>query len=76
MSKLGKIPVRSITYNGLESSISLEDEFWRALKDISLARGMSRQELISRLDCARTNANLSSALRVFVLDVYLRQRRA
>ncbi|WP_413989062.1 ribbon-helix-helix domain-containing protein [Labrys okinawensis] len=71
MKKPGKTRVRSVILNGRKSSVSLEDEFWRALKDISRVRGISLQELVSRLDRSRTNINLSSVLRVFVLNVYL-----
>lgn len=59
---------RSITIAGHRTSLSLEDEFWSALKSLAEARGLSIAELISIIDQARGSRNLSSAIRVFVLD--------
>ena len=47
--------------------MSLEPEFWQALKNIAAARRESLSELISKVDRSR-QGNLSSALRVFVLE--------
>jgi predicted DNA-binding ribbon-helix-helix protein len=71
-----KSPVikRSIMIGGHKTSVSIEDAFWTALKEIALARRQSLAELIGALDGARqsgnTTGNLSSAIRVFVLDYY------
>jgi predicted DNA-binding ribbon-helix-helix protein len=65
---------RSILIAGHRTSVSLEDAFWKALKDIAQARHVSVAELIASIDGARQTAdrtgNLSSAIRVFVLDYY------
>lgn len=61
---------RSIVINGHKTSISLEDAFFGALKEISKQRRSSLAELISEVGRTRTGGNLSSALRLFVLDFY------
>ena len=61
---------RSIVINGHKTSISLEDAFFSALKEISKQRRSSLAELITEVDRTRTEGNLSSALRLFVLDFY------
>jgi predicted DNA-binding ribbon-helix-helix protein len=57
---------RSVRIAGHPTSVSLEPEFWDALKDIAKARGLSINELVAEIDAGRTT-NLSSALRVYVL---------
>ena len=59
---------RSITIAGHRTSISLESEFWDALQKLSSERGKSITALVSDVDRARGERNLSSALRVWVLD--------
>lgn len=58
----------SIVIAGHRTSVSLEDAFWRALKDIAAKDGVSLAGLVARVDAERGEANLSSALRVFVLE--------
>ena len=71
-----KSPVikRSIVIAGHKTSVSIEDAFWTALKEIALVRRQSLAELIGAIDGARQignyTGNLSSAIRVFVLDYY------
>ena len=71
-----KSPVikRSIVIAGHKTSVSIEDAFWTALKEIAQARRQSVAELIGAIDGARQTGghagNLSSAIRVFVLDYY------
>ncbi len=57
---------RSVIIAGHPSSVSLEPEFWEALRGIAEARGLSLNQLVTEIDRARTG-NLSSAIRVFVL---------
>ena len=57
---------RSVLVAGHRTSVSLEPEFWEALKDIAARRGASLNELIAGIDAERTG-NLSSAIRIFVL---------
>jgi predicted DNA-binding ribbon-helix-helix protein len=66
---------RSIVIAGHRTSVSLEDEFWKSLKEIAADRDMTVQELVATIDGNRQHANLSSAIRLFVLGVYRDQRR-
>lgn len=59
---------RSVTLKGHRTSISLEAPFWAALEDIARKRRSSLQKLIEAVDASRGSVNLSSALRVFVLQ--------
>ena len=59
---------RSLTVAGHRTSISLEDAFWIGLRDIATARAVTVAGLVAEIDRARGAANLSSAIRVFVLD--------
>jgi len=59
---------RSIVIAGHKTSVSLEDEFWNSLKEIAGQRDMTVSELA--IDREREHANLSSAIRLFVLGVY------
>jgi predicted DNA-binding ribbon-helix-helix protein len=61
---------RSIVIAGHKTSVSLEDEFWNSLKEIAGERGMTLMELVAAIDGDRQHANLSSAIRLFVLGVY------
>jgi len=61
---------RSILVNGHKTSVSLEDEFWGALKVIAGKRFMKLQDLVTAIDKQRQHSNLSSAIRLFVLDFY------
>jgi predicted DNA-binding ribbon-helix-helix protein len=61
---------RSIVIAGHKTSVSLEDAFWQGLKEIAAARHFSLTELIAAIDGGRRDGNLSSAIRLFVLDHY------
>ena len=61
-----RVRKRSVTIAGHKTSLSLEDAFWRALKDMAEEDGFSINALVERVDRARSG-NLSSALRVYVL---------
>ena len=61
---------RSILLAGRQSSVSLEDEFWNTLKKIANDRHVTVSELIDGINAQRQNGNLSSALRLFVLEYY------
>ena len=58
---------RSVTIAGHRTSVSVENIFWSALKDIVRAEGISVNRLVARIDESRTG-NLSSAIRVFVME--------
>jgi predicted DNA-binding ribbon-helix-helix protein len=70
-----KSPVvkRSIVIAGHKTSVSLEDAFWKGLKDIAGARDTTLSELVASIDTERRHGNLSSAIRLFVLDYYRSQ---
>ncbi len=59
---------RSLTIAGHRTSVSLEEAFWRRLKALATARRRSLGALIAEIDAARDGANLSSAIRVYVLE--------
>jgi len=61
---------RSIVLSGRKTSVSLEDAFWRRLKEIASARNSTLSALIAGIDSGRGRGNLSSAIRLFVLDNY------
>lgn len=58
---------RSVRIAGHATSISLEPAFWDALCEIASRRRMSVNALLAAIDSARSG-NLSSAIRLFVLD--------
>ena len=61
---------RSVVVAGHRTSISLEDAFWKSLKEIAKERGTTLSRLVETIDSKRGEANLSSAIRLFVLDYY------
>ncbi len=63
---------RSITIEGHRTSISLEDEFWKALNAISKQENSSLVDVVRQIDEKRSSG-LSSAVRVHVLKYYQRQ---
>lgn len=72
---IAKSPIlkRSINIAGHKTSVSLEEEYWTSLRQIAGLWDMSLFQLIGEIDCRRQQDNLSSALRLFVLD-YFRSR--
>ena len=67
-----KSPVikRSIVIAGHKTSVSLEEAFWKGLKEIATARDLTLSDLVATIDTDRRHGNLSSAIRLFVLDHY------
>jgi predicted DNA-binding ribbon-helix-helix protein len=61
---------RSVIIGGHKTSVSLEDEFWSSLKEIGGRRLMTLSNLIDSIESQRQHGNLSSAIRLFVLDYY------
>jgi predicted DNA-binding ribbon-helix-helix protein len=59
---------RSVAISGHKTSISLEHDFWTALKDIARNRELTVSDLVAIIDAERKTGNLSSAARLFVLD--------
>jgi len=64
---------RSVVVAGHKTSVSLEDAFWKGLKEIASERDLTLSELIGAIDSEREYGNLSSALRLFVLSFYRTQ---
>jgi predicted DNA-binding ribbon-helix-helix protein len=65
---------RSIAIAGHRTSISVEQPFWDALKEIAAAEGKSVSALLAELDRTRApEAGLSSSVRLFVLDWFRRR---
>ena len=63
----------SVVLAGHKTSVSLEDAFWRGLKDIAWSRRTTLSDLINGIELDRERGNLSSALRLFVLNHYQTQ---
>jgi len=66
--RAARIVKHSLVIAGHRTSISLEDPFWQELKRIAEERDQSLASLVSEIDATRGEANLSSAIRVFVLE--------
>ena len=67
---------RSIVVAGHKTSVSLEDAFWTALKEIAGERHVTLSEMVALIDSERQHGNLSSAIRLFILDFYRDQSRS
>jgi predicted DNA-binding ribbon-helix-helix protein len=61
---------RSIVVGGHKTSVSLEEAFWQGLKEIAGKRHVTLSALVGRIDEERQQGNLSSVLRLFVLEFY------
>jgi predicted DNA-binding ribbon-helix-helix protein len=64
---------RSIVIARHKTSVSVEDAFWDGLKEIGRERHMTLSDLVAASDAERQHGNLSSAIRLFVLDFYRTQ---
>jgi predicted DNA-binding ribbon-helix-helix protein len=65
-----KSPVikRTIVVDGRKTSVKLENAFWSCLKEIAQAQGATLSQTVTEIDTMRQGANLSSAIRLFVLE--------
>jgi predicted DNA-binding ribbon-helix-helix protein len=70
-SPIGK---HTVVVKKRKTSITLEDDFWQALREIAELRRVSLSRLISSIDADREFANLSSAIRLFVLRFFKEQQ--
>ena len=72
MGWIMKSPIvkRSVVLAGHKTSVSLEDAFWQGLKEIAQSRRATLSDLVASVNAARQYGNLSSALRLFVLNHY------
>ena len=66
---------RSIVIDGHKTSVSLEDPFWADLKKIAHAQQVTLSKLVTAIDGAREQSNLSSAIRLFVLHHFREDKR-
>ena len=64
---------RSIVVSGHKTSVSLEDAFWSGIKEIASGRNITLSDLVTAVVSERRQGNLSSAIRLFVLDFYRNQ---
>lgn len=71
-----RIIKRSIVVEHHKTSVSMEKEFWDCLQDIARKRSWTLSKLVSQIDMGRTHNNLSSAIRLYVLDVVQKQAAA
>ena len=68
-----RVEKRSVVIAGHRTSVCLEDPFWMAVKEIAAGREMTVSDLVAVIDSQRHHGNLSSAIRLFVLDFYRNQ---
>ena len=61
---------RSIVIAGHQTSISIEEPFWKGLREIAAAKDMTLSELVASIDKDRRRNNLSSHIRLYVLEYY------
>lgn len=66
---------RSVTIGGHKTSVTLEDVFWQGLHEIAEDRQVPVASLLGEIDLNRPAANLSSNIRLFVLDYYRSRSR-
>ena len=59
---------RTVYIDGRKTGISLEDAFWSLLEEIAQAEGTTLSKIVTEIDKTRQHGNLSSAIRLFVLD--------
>lgn len=65
---------RSLTLNGHRTSVSLEDEFWRAFRDLAAAEDRPINALAAEIDAARgADTGLATAIRLHVLQALRRK---
>lgn len=58
----------TVKVNGHNTSVFIENEFWDELKKICLIRNIRVDELISEIDKEKHSSNLSSAIRLYILN--------
>jgi predicted DNA-binding ribbon-helix-helix protein len=59
-----------VKLDGRMTSVSLEPEFWAALKDIAREQGTSAADIVRKIGKDRSHGNLTSAVRLFILGHY------
>ncbi len=64
---------RTVIVAGHKTSVNLEYPFWRGLKEVAAWRDMSLTDLLNSIDSERQDEDLSSAIRLVVLNFYRHQ---
>jgi predicted DNA-binding ribbon-helix-helix protein len=64
----GRPVKRSLTLKGHRTSVSLEDEFWKAFRAAAEEEGLTLNALADEIDAGRGDVGLASAIRVWVLQ--------
>jgi predicted DNA-binding ribbon-helix-helix protein len=64
---------RSLMIAGRATRVSLEEAFWKAFDEIADKRHMTSSELAAEISAGRKAGNLSSVIRLFVIDCYRNQ---
>jgi predicted DNA-binding ribbon-helix-helix protein len=72
---ISKIQKRSVAIGGHKTSISLEAEFWDSMRGIAHIRRQTISDFLAEINAERNGGNLSSSIRVFVLNWYHQRRR-
>ena len=62
------VPKRSILLDGRKTSVTVENAFWAALQDIAHVQRTTMSKFITEIDATRKQSNLSSAIRIFVIE--------
>ncbi len=70
----GRPVKRSLTLHGHRTSVSLEEAFWQEFRRMAAAEGLPLNQLAERIDEARGDVGLASAIRVYVLERALAER--
>jgi predicted DNA-binding ribbon-helix-helix protein len=65
-----RVQKRSVRIDGHQTSITVEEDFWQGLKDIARKRELPLSNLLTDIHKQRAHPNLSSAIRLFVLEHY------
>jgi predicted DNA-binding ribbon-helix-helix protein len=65
---------RSLSLHGHRTSVSLEEAFWQEFRRLAARDGLPLNQLAERIDEARGDVGLASAIRVFVLQQALAER--
>jgi predicted DNA-binding ribbon-helix-helix protein len=70
MKSKSRVVKRSVVISGHKTSVSLEEAFLKGLKEIASHKHLTLSEMVSSIDAVRNHGNLSSAIRLYVLDYY------
>jgi len=70
----GRPVKRSLTLHGHRTSVSLEEAFWQEFRRLASQDGLPLNLLAERIDEARQDVGLASAIRVYVLERALAER--